>query len=85
MAEEKTHDTGQGARINMDDAQEMQAWAKKFNASVEQVEEAVRTVGTRASDVEDHLKGSRATTNSERVHDALASDAPGSASSKKSR
>ena len=48
---EKTHDTGQGARIDTDDAQEMQAWAKKFNASVEQVEEAVRAVGTQASDV----------------------------------
>lgn len=82
MAEEKTHDTGAGARINLDHEQEMQAWSKKFNATVDQIKEAVRAVGPKASDVEDHLKGSRATTNSERVHDALASDGSGPSQSK---
>jgi xanthine dehydrogenase iron-sulfur cluster and FAD-binding subunit A len=41
---------------------------------MESLQDAVRAVGKRASDVEDHLKGRRATTNSERVHDALEGD-----------
>ena len=42
-------------------------WAKRFDVSPTQIKEAVAEVGDRASDVELHLKGSRSTTNEERV------------------
>ena len=58
-------------RINVGQEHELRDWAEKFDVSVQQIKEAVQAVGDRASDVEEHLKGSRSTTNSERVHDAL--------------
>lgn len=47
--------------------QDLRDWAKKFDASPEQIKEAIEAVGDQPDDVEAHLKGSRATTNSERV------------------
>lgn len=52
-----------------DDAQ-MQRWADEFDATVEQIREAVAAVGPRQADIELHLKGSRSSSNSDRVHDA---------------
>jgi hypothetical protein len=60
-----------GARIDPGREQDLERWARELDASKEQIKEAVRAVGPRASDVEEHLKGSRSTTNSERVHDAM--------------
>jgi hypothetical protein len=54
-------------RINVNQDHELRSWAKKFDATPEQVKEAVQAVGDRADQVEMHLKGSRATTNSERT------------------
>ncbi|WP_431102940.1 DUF3606 domain-containing protein [Roseateles noduli] len=51
--------------------QQVQAWAKKLDASPDQIREAVRQVGANASDVEEHLKGSRSTTNADQVKRAL--------------
>jgi hypothetical protein len=59
------------ARINTRHAQELRTWARKLDATPQQVKEAVQAVGAEADKVEEHLKGSRATTNSERVGEAL--------------
>jgi hypothetical protein len=58
-------------RINLQDEGSMHEWAKKLDATPEQLKEAVGAVGDLASDVEAHLKGSRSSVNSERVHNAL--------------
>ena len=54
-------------RIDLEDEQAVARWAKKLDATPDQLREAVRTVGPRAADVEMHLKGTRSTTNSDRV------------------
>jgi len=56
--------------IDIRDEGSLKEWGKKFNVTNEQLKEAVAAVGTLASDVELHLKGSRSTTNTERVDDA---------------
>jgi hypothetical protein len=53
-------------RIKLDEPESLEAWARKFDASPEQLREAVAAVGDRAADVELHLKGSRSTMNAER-------------------
>ena len=53
--------------IELKDPFAAQVWAKKFNVSPEQLREAIEAVGDRAADVEMHLKGSRSTTNADRV------------------
>lgn len=58
-------------RINLQDEAAMREWAGKLDATPEQLKEAVAAVGDLASDVEAHLKGSRSSVNSERVHNAL--------------
>ncbi|TFZ01802.1 DUF3606 domain-containing protein [Ramlibacter humi] len=59
----------QPERIDMDNPQARVHWARKLDASEDQLREAVRAVGDRATDVELHLKGARSTTNSDRVHE----------------
>ena len=49
----------QPERINLNDKQTTEAWARKLNATWEQLREAVAAVGDRAADVETHLKASR--------------------------
>jgi hypothetical protein len=58
-------------RIDLQNGASMHEWAKKLDATPEQLKEAVAAVGDLASDVEAHLKGSRSSVNSERVHNAL--------------
>jgi hypothetical protein len=53
-------------RINVHQDYELRHWAKKFDATPEQIKDAVQAVGDRADKVEAHLKGVRSTTNSER-------------------
>ena len=69
--------TGTGSpesqQIDVSSEQDLRQWSSKLNVTPEQLKEAVQAVGQQATDVEDHLKGSRATTNSERVHEALKS------------
>ncbi len=50
--------------------EEIQRLADEFDASPEQIREAIDAVGPRPADIEMHLKGSRSTSNSDRVHDA---------------
>lgn len=54
-------------RIELIDPFAAQVWAKKFNVSPEQLREAIEAVGDQAADVELHLKGSRSSTNADRV------------------
>jgi len=51
-------------------ADEKRRWAEEFDATPEQIEEAIAAVGPGKADVELHLKGSRSSSNSDRVHDA---------------
>jgi len=48
----------------------IQRLAEEFDASPAQIREAITAVGPRPADIEMHLKGSRSTSNSDRVHDA---------------
>jgi hypothetical protein len=54
-------------RIDPSDEASLALWARKLDVTPAQLQDAVRAVGNRASDVELHLKGSRSTTNEERV------------------
>ncbi len=56
-------------RIDVDDQEQLARWARQLDATPEQVREAVRAVGDRATDVEMHLKGARSSTNSDRVRE----------------
>jgi hypothetical protein len=56
-------------RIDLADEQAVARWAKKLDATPEQLREAVQAVGDKAADVEMHLKGARSTTNSDRVRE----------------
>ena len=49
---------------------EIQRLAEEFDASPAQIREAITAVGPRPAVIEMHLKGSRSTSNSDRVHDA---------------
>ena len=60
--------TTAGSAAPSDD--EIRRLAKEFDASPEQIREAIGAVGPRPADIEMHLKGSRSTSNSDRVHDA---------------
>jgi Protein of unknown function (DUF3606) len=44
---------------------DVRTWAQKLDVTEDQLRAAVQEVGSNASDVEAHLKGSRSTTNSE--------------------
>jgi hypothetical protein len=50
--------------------QEIERLADELDASPAQIREAIAAVGPRPADIEMHLKGSRSTSNSDRVHDA---------------
>jgi hypothetical protein len=56
-------------RINLDDKSASQAWAKRLDATEDQLREAIGAVGDKAADVEMHLKGSRSSSNSDRVRE----------------
>ena len=59
-------------RIDLQSEAGRQEWTRKLDVSEEQLREAIDAVGDRATDVEMHLKGSRSTTNQERVADTPA-------------
>ncbi len=66
MADDKSENGGAGGeRIDVHQDHVLHVWAKKLDATPEQIKEAVAAVGDRAADVEMHLKGSRSTTNAE--------------------
>ena len=52
------------------DARAIERLAAELDATPEQIQEAIDAVGPRPADIEMHLKGTRSTTNSDRVRDA---------------
>ena len=66
-----TQQLGATDKIDVNDAQACAQWARKLDTTEDELRDAVRAVGDKAADVEMHLKGSRATTNSERVKEEL--------------
>jgi len=54
-------------RIDLRDEAALREWSQKLDATPEQLREAVAAVGDHVDDVEMHLKGSRSSSNSERV------------------
>jgi len=58
-------------RIDLNDEAACTRWLKKLNITHEQLREAVEAVGDSPGDVEMHLKGTRSTSNDERVERAL--------------
>jgi hypothetical protein len=57
MSDDKTKTGGQDrSRISLSEPYEVRDWAKKFGVSKEELTAAVKKVGSKASDVEAHLK-----------------------------
>ncbi len=61
-------------RIDTRDGAALSEWAKKLDVSEQQLQDAVAAVGDKAADVEMHLKGTRSTTNADRVDELDAAD-----------
>ncbi len=57
-------------RIAVSDPTSVAHWTKKLNVSEQQIQDAVAAAGDKASDVEMHLKGTRSTTNDDRIEQA---------------
>jgi len=77
MNDQKTGSSSDGSvpdRIDSTSEEAVAEWARKLDATEMQIRDAVAEVGNRATDVEMHLKGSRSTTNLDRVDEA--SDKP---------
>jgi hypothetical protein len=66
------------SRIDVNEESNLRDWAEKFDATSEQIRNAVKAVGDQAADVEMHLKGTHATTNADQEARADAG-APGKA------
>jgi len=64
-------DASDDPRLDPRDEADLQAWAQRLDASPEELREAAAAVGDRIADIELHLKGTRASTNSERVERQL--------------
>ena len=60
-------------RIDLNDKAKCERWVRELNVTEQQLREAVAAVGDDASDVEFHLKGSRSTTNDDRMEQAAGS------------
>jgi len=58
-------------RIDLDDPAACEQWARRLDATPEELKEAVQAVGDNPGDVEAHLKGVRSSTNSDRVKEEL--------------
>ena len=57
MPDDKSKPGGQDrSRINVNEDYELASWSKKFGVSADALKAAVKSVGTRADDVEKHLK-----------------------------
>lgn len=58
MADDTTRRHGQDRdRINVNQDYELRDWAQKFGVSTQELREAVKAVGDRATEVESYLKG----------------------------
>jgi hypothetical protein len=66
---DQQHPGVQPDRIDLNDATSCEQWARRLDATPEQLREAVSAVGDKVADVEMHLKGSRSSANSDRVRE----------------
>jgi hypothetical protein len=64
-------------RIDLMSDASLAEWAKKLDVTESQLKDAVSQVGDRATDVEMHLKGTRSTTNDDRIEAAGAGASEG--------
>jgi hypothetical protein len=48
-------------RIDISSARELDKWSRRLDVTHDRLREAVRAVGSRAADIEWHLRGSRGT------------------------
>ena len=70
MTDSKTNSDGiVPDRIDTQSSVALAEWAEKLQVTEMQVKDAVAEVGDLATDVEMHLKGTRSTTNSERIEE----------------
>ncbi len=56
--------------VNLEDPDSIARWVKELNTTESQLRDAVAEVGTKAADVEMHLKGARSSTNEDRMQQA---------------
>lgn len=75
--DETSNGGSDGARIDVNEEQQLAAWARKLDSTPEQIRDAVQAVGDQAADVEMHLKGTHATTNADQEARAEAGSSPG--------
>lgn len=61
-----TSTTGQD-RVDLSSPESVDRWTSELDVTRDQLQAAVGAVGNRATDVEMHLKGSRASTNAEKT------------------
>lgn len=54
--------------VDTQDAASLARWVRELNTTESQLKDAVAQVGTKAADVEMHLKGARSTTNDDRMN-----------------
>ena len=68
MTDQTTTSNGvQPDRIDVSSEASVSEWAKKLQVTDMQITDAVAEVGDLATEVEMHLKGTRSTTNSDRI------------------
>ena len=60
-------------RIDVNDEAACEHWARKLDTTKMQLHDAVAAVGNKATDIEMYLKGSRSTTNDDRIDELGAS------------
>lgn len=85
MTNEKATSSSGGAEADRIDSRSDEAvadWARKLDSTEMQIRDAIAKVGNLATDVEMHLKGTRAITNTDRVDEA---ENPGSANTNADR
>ncbi|VTU24380.1 hypothetical protein H4CHR_01382 [Variovorax sp. PBS-H4] len=59
--------SSQAESIDVSSTRAVEDLARRFDATPEQIREAVKAVGSRVADVELHLKGTRSASNEQRV------------------
>lgn len=62
--------------IDVSNESQVEYWAKKLDATADQIKAAVRRVGNLAADVEMDLKGTHSTTNADQEERAESSSKP---------
>ena len=70
MNDSTTSNAAHPDSVSLDDKASVTHWANKLDVTEQQIHDAVAAVGGKASDIEMHLKGTRSTTNDDRIEQA---------------